>query len=803
MQAYAEILPPTAITHAVCLPFVGAGSANLIVAKTSLLQVFETRTVEQQRQEGDYNGLSSAAAPRLARRESLHLEATRPEHLTKLVLLGEFPVNGIITSLARIKVMKTKGGGEALLVSFKNAKISLVEWDPEVCGLSTISLHYYEGEVSQSSPWAPDLGQWPSYLTVDPSSRCAALKFGLRHLAILPFRQPGDDLVMGDYDPDLDETPNQSTPTVATTNGDTKHERTLHGSSFVLPLTALDPQLIHPVDLAFLYEYREPTLGVLSSSKGLSTSLLNERKDVLSYHVFTLDIEQRARTPLLAVSGLPYDLHKLVPLQSPVGGALLVGANEVLHIDQSGKTNAVSVNDFAKQCSSLSMADQSELALSLEDCLVEQLDSSTGDMLMVMNTGDLAVLSFRLDGRSVSGISIRRVHETRGGSILGASASCVVSLGQDCMFVGSEDGDSAVIRCGHKTSQLSRKRSHAEMLGLEETVSDEESEDEDDLYGNDPQSTQKHASSGSFSGAHSERMFSIQDRLPNLAPVGQPILSRRTYQMKGNEYRSTADANEGLELVIPIGRGRSGALAFIEKNLSLRVLRKLKLTDANNTWCVNVSNTKPGAGIRFTSRPDESESNDDKCIFLIVSHRSRSGLESSTIHSVTGSLVSQRNDTDFEAETATMNIGLLCGGTKIVQVTSGDVRSYDKGMSLTFIPPFVHHTCIAFTLPFFPNGCIQQARLYGMRCQCVSISKPKCWRDCGIAAPQRDLIDIRAYLLWIFVYYTYMRCRIYKYGNTSSITGTLPISHAVVSAGHSDYAFHHNNCPLPHMQVTQ
>ena len=40
MQCYTELVPPTAVTRAVSLPFLSSIAANLIVAKTSLLQIF-------------------------------------------------------------------------------------------------------------------------------------------------------------------------------------------------------------------------------------------------------------------------------------------------------------------------------------------------------------------------------------------------------------------------------------------------------------------------------------------------------------------------------------------------------------------------------------------------------------------------------------------------------------------------------------------------------------------------------------------------------------------------------------------
>ncbi|CAD0049478.1 unnamed protein product [Aureobasidium pullulans] len=472
MQCYTELVAPTAVSNAVALPFIAPGATNLVVAKTSLLQVFALKTIATDTKP---SSLSNADATATEGPESVH----RLENTSKLVLLGEYPVSGTITSLQRVKALNTKTGADALLVSTQDAKISLVEWDPLNHRISTLSIHYYERETTNTLPFGPSLADTPSYLSVDPRSRCAALKFGTKHLAIIPFRQSADDLADED---DLDTPP----PTKAPAAGTEAQAETPYSASFVLPLTALDPALTHPVHLAFLHEYREPTFGIVSSNKAPSHGLLDERKDILNYTVFTLDLDQRASTTLLSVTGLPFDIFRVVPLPLPVGGALLVGANELVHVDQAGKTNAVAVNEFAKLSSNFAMADQSDLGLRLEDCVVENLDHTNGNMLIVLNTGRLAVLSFRIDGRSVSGLAVHLVDSAHGGHQLKTAANCAASLGRGRLFLGSEDGDSTLIGWSKKTAQSSRKRSHAQMIAEDAELSlDEEDLDDDaddDLY---------------------------------------------------------------------------------------------------------------------------------------------------------------------------------------------------------------------------------------------------------------------------------------------------------------------------------
>jgi len=659
MQAYTELLPPTAVTHALSLPFTSRKAQNLVVVKTSLLQVFRVK----RRQDATSPTLDDGKhpdSPTLTRDGTSDVPGMRAR--SKLVLVGEYALSGTVTSVAAIKAMETRSGGHALLVSFMDAKISLIQWDPELYSISTISIHYYENEALQGAPWAPELGQCDSYLTVDPSNRCAALKFGQRHLAILPFRQPGDDLAMGDYDPDVEEA---RTSIAVKANGETKQPDTPYASSFVLPLTALDSNLIHPVDLAFLHEYREPTLGVLASAKAPAMSLIHERKDPLTYTVFTLDLEQRARTPLLSVSGLPADLFKMMPLPDPIGGTLLVGGNELIHIDQSGKTTAIAVNDFARESSSFPMTDQADLKMRLEHCVLAQIDKSKGAMLLILDSGEFAILSFGLDGRSVNSLSVQRIFPEQGGNLSRSGATCTAALGSDLLFVGGQDCDALLLSYDRLDGlDFTRKRSHAEMLGVDDPDDEDEEEDledDDDLYGNDNVPTKAVTSSSHANGTFSGRNIRvhIEDRLLNLAPSGPPTFSPSSIGQSVSEHMAP-----GLDLAIPTGSGSAGSITFATKTMKMDVVCTLEIVNVRDAWSLSMSSEEFPPGF-------------DKVV--LVSHVAEDGIEKSTVHKLgQDEQVKQQTGTDLEGSIATLNAGVLHNATRLVQVSHSEIRCYDS-----------------------------------------------------------------------------------------------------------------------------
>ncbi|GAB7354687.1 hypothetical protein MBLNU459_g5108t1 [Dothideomycetes sp. NU459] len=710
MQCYTELIAPSAVSHAVSLHFLSSTANNLVVAKTSLLQLFELRTVatdasSNARRDGHAGGDQNA----LEGFDAYH----RTENTSKLVLIGEYPLSGSVTALASVKALNTKSGGEALLVSTEDAKMSLIDWDPDNHRISTISIHYYEGDNILARPFGPALADCGSYLSVDPSSRCAALKFGANHLAILPFRQLGDDLVEAEYDPDLDTPPlppvsgARSADQEPVQNGTATQNDTPYSSSFVLPLTALDPALTHPVHLAFLHEYREPTFGIVSSSSAASNALLEERKDPLSYTVFTLDLEQRASTTLLSVTGLPFDIFRVLPLPLPVGGALLVGTNQLIHVDQAGKTNAVAVNEFARQCSNFSMLDQSNLAMRLEDCVIETLDSASGDMLVVLNTGQLAILAFRIDGRSVSGLSVTAVDPTRGGRVMSAAPNCAATVARGKIFLGSDEGDSTLLGWTKKTAQISRKRSHAQMLAEDADLSlDEDDLDDDaddDLYGDESVVSKRVTANTTETNAPESYGFRIHDTLLSIGPINAISMGRNISSITSSGV--VDGIAPPLSLLAGIGRQRSSKLAFLNRELTPSPIRTVNVPSAHSVWSVCAKHAAP----RGLPKPEQGEQSLEAQLiaddlfdqYLITHHIEQDGTESSKVFRVDNAVSSvteqdrgpaayeEVTGTEFDGDGETLDVGTLASGTRVIQVRKHDVKSYDADLGLSQIFPIL------------------------------------------------------------------------------------------------------------------
>ncbi|KAJ9151821.1 Protein cft1 [Pleurostoma richardsiae] len=710
MQCYSELTPPTAVTHSIALPFLSAQGSNLVVAKSSLLQIFKTKTISAELDSSQSAAATAQQSTKSATQydsrlndddglessflggDSVLVRSDRSNN-TKVVLVAEFPLSGTVTGLARIKTQSSKSGGEALLILFRDAKLSLVEWDPDQLALSTVSIHYYEQEELQGSPWVPPLSDFVNALTADPGSRCAALKFGARNLAILPFKHADEDIDMDGWDEELDgPRPGKDLPSAPVNGVSNNIEDTPYSPSFVLRLSNLDPSLLHPVHLAFLHEYREPTFGILSST--LSPSAALGRKDHLSYMVFTLDLQQKASTTILSVGGLPQDLFEVIALPPPVGGALLAGSNELIHIDQSGKVNGVAVNPFTRQCTGFSMADQSSLGLRLEGCTIELISVETGELLLVLQDGRLGLINFQIDGRTVSGLHVKLVSPEAGGSAIPYAISTTSRLGRNVLFAGSEEGDSLVLGWSRKQSQALRRKSRINETALDHDVDDDDldEDDEDDLYGDGP-SVAKTVQTPAATAKGGELVFRVHDRLTSIAPIRDITYGKASFLADSEEEKNSADVRSDLQLVAAVGRGGAGALAILTREIQPKVIGRFEFPEARGLWTMSAQKPIPKSlqgdkGGNTVGNDYDASTQYDK--YMIVAKIDLDGYETSDVYALSSAGFESLTGTEFEpAAGFTIEAGTMARHRKIVQVLKSEVRCYDGDLGLDQILPML------------------------------------------------------------------------------------------------------------------
>lgn len=207
---YKQTHPPTGIEHCVYCNFFNTSERNLVLAAVNKLYVYRLNPdPEDEKNEKD--------------------EPRKPDYKMKqkMECLATFTLFGNIMSM---KYVKLPGAlRDSLLLSFSEAKLSVVEYDPGTHDLQTTSLHFFE-EPSMKG------GFFTNYcipeVRVDPDGRCAAMLVYGTHMVILPFRrdvmvEEGDNLAGTSKSPIL--------------------------SSYIIDLRNFDEKIINVKDFQFLH----------------------------------------------------------------------------------------------------------------------------------------------------------------------------------------------------------------------------------------------------------------------------------------------------------------------------------------------------------------------------------------------------------------------------------------------------------------------------------------------------------------------------------------------------------------------
>ncbi|KAM5530009.1 hypothetical protein V8D89_016320 [Ganoderma adspersum] len=215
-----EILPPSSVEFAACLNFTSFmlsnasllsqpswAHSNVVVTRSSLLCIFKkerekerliavhkgTEVVEGE-VEIDLLGEGFVHMGAVKVSSLIHLSyywpmgmngAARPPTVNRFYLLCELRLHGVVKDLETVQTIHSLDDKlDSLLVSFKDAKIALLEWSASIHDVVTISIHTYNRALQLM---AIDSSLLCTELHIDPLSRCVALSLPKDSLAILLF----------------------------------------------------------------------------------------------------------------------------------------------------------------------------------------------------------------------------------------------------------------------------------------------------------------------------------------------------------------------------------------------------------------------------------------------------------------------------------------------------------------------------------------------------------------------------------------------------------------------------------------
>ncbi|KAJ1885516.1 mRNA cleavage and polyadenylation factor subunit, partial [Kickxella alabastrina] len=328
-----ELLAPSTVDRAVSLSFTRVGVSNLALARGNVLELYEVQLVARPDGSGggeaadDYTyrasggedfGLPMIQDDAQQRRRLGNKYTSSSTKRPQLHLVSRWTLHGRIMDMQAVRGGSGGGSGggrqrvDRLLLSFADAKMSLVAFDRATQSITTESIHYYEHD--QLKQCAFNDAQTCD-LRMDPDGRCVAMRIYDDQLAILPLAAPGD------------------APASASAPS---------GQSFVVDLRADGVDVRNVRDFAFLNGYLEPTLVLLHEQVPMWPGVIESARDSSVVTVVSLDLSRRCVSRLNAAGRLPYDCQTLVPVPEPIGGVLVLATNSVTHV-VNGAVSCISV----------------------------------------------------------------------------------------------------------------------------------------------------------------------------------------------------------------------------------------------------------------------------------------------------------------------------------------------------------------------------------------------------------------------------------------------------------------------------
>ncbi|EGW35444.1 pre-mRNA 3'-end processing factor CF II [Spathaspora passalidarum NRRL Y-27907] len=609
MDAYHEFIEPSRVNNCVGCNFISPQSKHLIVAKGNLLQIFEPVLIKQQ------------STP------------TKPKY--KLQIIGQFKLNGLITDLHPLRTVENPHL-DYLIVSTKYAKFSIIKWNHHLHTISTVSLHYYEHAIRNST--FEKLGI--SELIVEPTfNSCSCLRFK-NLLCFLPFAV-SDEEEEEDDEEDMDLDNKKEKKEKLDINGKPADAVSFYDSSFIIDAQTLDSSIETVVDIQFMHNYREPTIAILSSKSNVWAGNLLKVKDNVSFQVMTLDLVSKSTVSVFKIDNLPYEIDRIIPLPSPLNGCLLLGCNEIFHVDNGGIIKRIAVNSFTSlvTASTKSYQDQTDLSLSLEDCCIIPIP---GDhrVLMVLTTGQFFYINFELDGKAIKKVHIDTVDQALYSQIKLCYPGEVAVLDHNLLFFANENGNSPLVQ--FRYTDVDQKRITQEAAKEEKKEEKDDEEDEDDLYMDEEnEEEQKQIIS------NSPIEFIHHDELINNGPISSFTLG--TYSREKFKSNLPNPNYNEVCLVANAGTHELAKLNIITPTIQPNISFSLTFSQVNRMWNLNQ---------KYLITSDDINSKSE--IFQIEKSFAR------------------LNSKDFINDELTINMHELNNGKFILQVTPKQIVLYNN-----------------------------------------------------------------------------------------------------------------------------
>jgi cleavage and polyadenylation specificity factor subunit 1 len=602
MDVYNQFVLPTTSLLSVYCNFTGENDDNLVISKGNLLQIFRIVDVNSSddpeitvNASGKSSGAAAAAEnlqnggaaitdvittedAAIAEKLDMPEYNIEKEPIYKLFLISEYTLNGKILDIHKFRPnvvpddgsseRKTESKVDYLLVSTETAKISVVKWNPSDHLMSVVSLHYYESVLD--SLLMEKLKSSDVSHRTDPNGGCCIM-FVEDLFVFLPFSKSDgndDDLDLNDdYDPAAELEKTLKGPE------DALKIDSFFLDSFILNAKTLHPDLNNIVDVQFLHSYTNPTIAIMYAPETLSwAGYLPRAKDNLKVIVLSLDLEKKSADIIIEVTDLPYDLEHIIPLQEPINGFLLLGSNEVIHINSLGSAKGIYVNEYFPKTSEFSLKDQSELDLFLELSQICQI--SEGESLLITKEGSFYTLIFdEIGGVSSLNRIVENEKSTYADVIVSSALHITKISNKNILFVCCEGSDALLVNWSF---YLRSKMDTGSKAGIANDIYD----GDEDFWLYEEGDNENNELSTSLINSK----FALSDRLLNIGPLsdftmGTSSVEPKSHGLLNPNYREST-------IFASCGHGKAGSISSIAPSVKPIINSSLKFSNASKIWTI-------------------------------------------------------------------------------------------------------------------------------------------------------------------------------------------------------------------------
>ncbi|KAI3817931.1 hypothetical protein L1987_11731 [Smallanthus sonchifolius] len=605
---------------------------NLIVTFANVLEVYTVRV----REDGNNTNKDSATVAQPQRGGVMTgLSGASLELVCSYRLHGNVESVGVLSSGA-----EDRTGGrrrDSIILTFRDAKISVLEFDDSAYGLRTSSMHCFEGPQWLHLKKGRESFARGPLIKADPLGRCAGvLVYGLQMIMLKAAEAGG---LVGDDG--------------GSSGGGSVSARIQ--SSYMISLRDLDVK--HAKDFIFVHGYIEPVLVILHEKELTWAGRLPYKHHTCVISALSISTTLKQHPLIWSATNLPHDAYKLLSVPSPIGGVLVICANTIHYHSQSASC-ILALNNYAVPVDS--SQEMSRLSFSVELDAANATWLSNDVAMLSTKSGELLLLTLVHDGRIVQKLDLSK-------SKASVLTSGITTVGSSFFFLGSRLGDSLLVQfhCGAGSSMGAKEEvgdiegdlpsSKRLRISSSDALQDMANDDELSLYGSDLNNAQ--SSQKTFS-------FTVRDSLINVGP-----LKDFSYGLRMNtDPNATGVAKQSnYELVCCSGHGKNGSLCVLQRSIRPEIITQEAIPGCKGLWTVYHKSSRNQAEHSKTATEDE-----EYHAYLIISLESRT-----MVLQTVSNLEEVTENVDYFVQGSTIYVGNLFGRRRVIQVYSRGARILD------------------------------------------------------------------------------------------------------------------------------